>query len=1068
MVPYFDRHPSHDSGDAQHSNSVLHALFLPAAVRDQYEESWWEVLGAHDGAVSENHPDVVFREIREQRNDRGEGDESSWWWRRLWTRVTATSGEESVFVDGDSKSVEDMNSTTTSSGFDVTAETEYNVSDTVQVYEDGKNQTEETEDQSTVVYTTNEQINATDANETSDADTEGSEETMIGGSIAASESSGSSEEETLKYRPIRIRAFLSDITGGGQHLSLEQRNALLQKMIRPALLSWSAALRVIPVQGNLTVDPHQLSEGHSCGPGGTLPGVVVPASHVTTGVPETDMIVYINLAFSNTNASSTEKYVPTNNTMATTSLRSRGGDGAEEVNPPSDAPQDADKGGGKDAGNTSSALPLVPKQECLSDYLAASAFCSTDQFDRPTAAILHLCINDSFFNQDQLQRNIMVTMHEIGHALGFNSVSLAHFRRPDGSPVTPRNEAGEVPLEEIECTGPHGQRPRAEIPLPSEEILRFRTVRKGIRVAEVVTPSVALVARNHFDCQELPGAELESGEFLPLSTNSGETACLGDHWERRLFKTDLMNPLVDDLEFSPRFSTITLAYFADSGWYQVDLSRASLAAGWGRAAGCEFVEEPCIDESGKVPPRYEQFFCDQAPSTDTTGFSKDIHGCSVDFSRKATCSLGRYEGELPPEYQYFSFLYGANVGGNDPYVDYCPVYSGFSNGLCSDGRNEAVIRVDRMERFGQRNSRCLSGLQLDKSRRSSRDNPEDSSSTGEVVISSELSGEGGETDDSSNADTKLVGRRTALCLQIACVIEDRSLRIKVDGRWEKCQGKGDVLEGRSGDVNVICPDPVRVCPTFYCDRDCLGTNRTCNYSIGKCVCSDFANATVESEFSDTTSIDVGQIYVGLCNERNGNKTAPNSNSLFYDPENETTASLPGDDSPLADYYVPTARNLKDDRSGMFNQEWKIVISLLGTVIAIAAAVLWYLWWRTRRGEEGRLHESGAQDDENRGAVTPNREKDKMIATVLLDMRINDPTLQQRADPLRNRDSETDVSMTETEGTCVVDLPAETGSQNSESIAFGMDAEDEIYVDPLAAPPSPSRIFRRRHVPAQRW
>ena len=315
---------------------------------------------------------------------------------------------------------------------------------------------------------------------------------------------------------------------------------------------------------------------------------------------------------------------------------------------------------------TLDAEDLEEKQYCGGDYLAASAFCSTDQYDRPTAGILHLCIGEDFFAPRNLQANIMLIRHELGHALGFNAVSLAHFRRSDGTPITERDpKTGEIPLSEIECTGPIGQRQRAEVALPSEEILKFRTVRGGVRVAEVVTPSVRKVVRNHFDCQELPGAELESGEFLPLSTNPGEVSCLGDHWERRLFKTDLMNPLIDDnIEFSPRFSTITLAYFADSGWYQVDLSRASVAAGWGRAAGCDFVEETCIQaDDGQVPPQYDSFFCNQAPDeSQTQGYASDIHGCTPDFTRKASCSLGSYDGELPPEYQYFNYSYGSNVG----------------------------------------------------------------------------------------------------------------------------------------------------------------------------------------------------------------------------------------------------------------------------------------------------------------------------------------------------------------------------------------------------------------------
>jgi hypothetical protein len=119
---------------------------------------------------------------------------------------------------------------------------------------------------------------------------------------------------------------------------------------------------------------------------------------------------------------------------------------------------------------------------------------------------------------------------------------LAHFRNADGSPMTPRDANGDVLDQTIECTGPKplGQatRPHASVALPSKEILQFRTVRGGVRVAEIVTPSVQQVVRNHFSCQTLPGAELESGgggsrSGMLYSNNSFDayrSSCLGDHW----------------------------------------------------------------------------------------------------------------------------------------------------------------------------------------------------------------------------------------------------------------------------------------------------------------------------------------------------------------------------------------------------------------------------------------------------------------------------------------------------------------------------------------------------------
>lgn len=492
-------------------------------------------------------------------------------------------------------------------------------------------------------------------------------------------------------------------------------------------------------------------------------------------------------------------------------------------------------------------------------------------------------------------------------------------------------------------------------------------------MADVVTPSVVQVARNHFACQRLPGAELESGEFLPLAADTHETSCIGNHWERRLFKSDLMNPVIDDLEFSPRLSTINLAYFADSGWYQVDLSRASLAAGWGRGAGCEFVEDTCIGPDGLVPTSFEDFFCNDSPALDIDGFAVDVHGCTPDLSRKASCAIGKYTADLPGEYQYFNLTYGSNVGGSDPYMDYCPVFSGFTNGLCADPKNEALIKVDRMERFGERNSRCVAGR----------------NSYG----------------------------RTALCLRIACAVEDRSFHVQVDGMWMQCVFKDQVLLSANGD-RVICPDPVRVCPTFYCERDCLGTMKICDFDKGMCVC-------------------------------NSSSCMPEHDATFYDPTlQQEDDSLPDEDSPLSDYYVPTSRVLKNERRRLNLSDWAIAFISLACAVFVAAGFFLVQRRKTRS-------QSGPPDDGPDNASSPavNPNKDKMMASIVVDLRMNGPN---RSDILDGRSSETDLSMTDTDGggTHVTDLQLEP-----EDGFFGFGDLPEVHVDPLAPPP----VVRRRNV-----
>jgi hypothetical protein len=961
------------------------------------KETLWEVLGD----ASQEHPDVVFRRLSEQTPQERRRLENSL---RIVRRM-----ELSAYVDTEQAAgIPDTHSSmplveaqladieqilrNNSQEFNVTTSIEYNVSSPLD-----KTGTEEN-DTSTVIYTQSEPKNSTSMKNATDA-----------------KHNSTIDTAPLTHFPIRIRAFLADIAGGGEHLTLGERNHLLQDIVRPALLSWSSALRVDPVEGNLTVDRHQLTDGKTCGPGvqSGLPSVPVPVDHFTMGVADTDMVLYISLAFAKPVETVRPTPAPTSSAAPSGSLApsgqssvvpsgSRGNDSSKvlqsqnysnreltdsETIAPRDTgtalsddevPNDKKMSDSMNTTNSTEPTPKSPKVECTGDYLAASAFCSTDQFDRPTAAILHICIGESFFDPVHIHKNILVVQHELGHALGFNAVSLAHFRRADGSPITPRNKRGEVRLKEIECTGPAHDRRWANVTLPSEEILQFRTVRGGVRVAQVVSPSVAQVARNHFDCQELDGAELESGEILPRSTNQDETTCLGDHWERRLFKTDLMNPVIETKIFNPRISTITLAYFADSGWYQVDLARATTAGGWGRGAGCSFVDDPCIDANGQVPPKFAQFFCNHAPRVNNNGYSDDLHGCTQDLTQKAVCTIGQYDQELPPEYQYFHFE-GGNIGGSDPYMDYCPVYAGYSNGLCSDPLNDAVIRVDRVERIGGRNSRCLEGRMG-------------------------------------------LNKKTAFCLPIACVMEDRTLRIQIDGVWQVCSEKGKLLPtGRSGTF-VTCPDPVRICPTFYCYRDCLGTYGRCDFEVGQCVC----NITV----ANTTDC----------------KPEQEKGPQFYDSTPLANFSVAEPDSPLADIYVNDARALKEEgRSSIFSS-WEGPLLIFGASCTILAAVL-YLRCRSKIATDAPVSgpDLDFDDDGNQGVAAMASNKHKMIATVVVDLRMNNIFL---FDPLREeRASETEVSMTDTEG----------ASSQVTNLSLG---PDEIEEDLDA---KPAAVIRRRHV-----
>ena len=271
----------------------------------------------------------------------------------------------------------------------------------------------------------------------------------------------------------------------------------------------------------------------------------------------------------------------------------------------------------------------------------------------------------------------------------------------------------------------------------------------------------------------------------------------------------------------PAISPLTLAYFSDSGWYMVQFSKASTSSGpWGRGAGCSFVNEKCIMANGEVRASNSAFFCNDPrallPTSDTsqpdlgelgsgsmrgsalsTPKSDAIKwtGCSDDSLRKSTCDVVRYAKSLPEEYSYFSLAPSLlkdmspserqSVGGPDMSLDYCPVYNFPQEDdereitLCTSPKT-ARYRLKDTEDFGP-GARCVTG--------------------------------------------RVDGQKAALCVSIACVLSDQSLRIKVDGSWTQCQFPGQVL-GAWHDDKVICPDIKVICPTFYCPRDCIGAGGT--------------------------------------------------------------------------------------------------------------------------------------------------------------------------------------------------------------------------------------------------
>jgi len=813
-------------------------------------------------------------------------------------------------------------------------------------------------------------------------------------------------DEKDTYQPIRIRAgLISHPSSGFSILSMQQRELLLE-VIRPSLQSWSRALSVARVQGNLTIDKDQLYDGISCGPGlySGQPSVVVPSEHMKIGIPDTDLMVYVSLGFQSPSIAENaanpnsrlkqfkpSRHIPgitsgptsseilalgqnltehdwgqnftnydhshffegqnksgfTNqsaiSSMQTTKVLTSGPLMAPSVSAApsvSVSPSIVPTSVPSTAPSESVAPSMVSTnraENCLGTYLASATYCSTDQFDRPVAGLLHLCIDSDFFAEKNLKMNQVTVMHELGHILGFNSNSMAYFRnRETGEPLTERVQ-GDVPDVEVNCTGVKDGLSTAIIPLPSEKILQFQEVR-GVRVAQIVTPTVQQITRNHFGCQELNGAELESETFHPIN---GTSHCIGDHWERRLFKLDIMNPIMDNIPSYTFVSPLTLAYFLDSGWYKINADRAFASDTWGRGAGCKFVTDPCIKSDGSVSKANLKFFCNSA--------SLNSYGCTDDMQSKATCSVTEYDSLLPPEYQYFS---QGDIGGFDAYLDYCPTFVEAENSVCTDNSNKKNAAMNsQMDQVGFANSRCLSGKKL--------------------------------------------GEGTSFCLRTACVLEDHSLRLNVDGFWHKCQYTGQVIKSWwNEDIYALCPDPITTCPTFYCPKDCLNHDYAaiCNFATGSCDCS------FVSENGALVKVD----NFGKCYDEK-----------LFGVENEISLSYYAEHSSMMEHYIPNSSELIDDEKHFLDHAARMFITMsVGEFVSFVAysllvvttcvvliiytvkflrqadspSAIFSCNW-LKRSNAWRTDTQWSSSQNNETGNMGNANKDKMVASVLHNMRV---------------------------------------------------------------------------------
>jgi len=279
------------------------------------------------------------------------------------------------------------------------------------------------------------------------------------------------------------------------------------------------------------------------------------------------------------------------------------------------------------------------EDDCSGNTFARAGSCLyEEELDRPIAGRIKICLDeidlddDDQVSDEDIELHIGVHVHEIGHILGISTYNFSLYRKPNGEPwgTTERT---------VTCA--NGETKTMDVP-------NVLTEEDG--VWEIRTLAVVQVVRNQFDCQSLTGARLE---------NQSSSNCFSSHLDERYFFNDVMGKTV---HMHNMLTPVTLAILEDSGWYQPDYTKSTIAS-FGHGAGCNFVHKDCIVD-GDVPDYSRGFFCNELWSS--SGASRQ---CDATHTIRASCDL-RDDEEPPKDFEWFE---DEDWGGSFTRADHCPL-----------------------------------------------------------------------------------------------------------------------------------------------------------------------------------------------------------------------------------------------------------------------------------------------------------------------------------------------------------------------------------------------------------
>ncbi|XP_059047554.1 leishmanolysin-like peptidase isoform X2 [Achroia grisella] len=296
--------------------------------------------------------------------------------------------------------------------------------------------------------------------------------------------------------------------------------------------------------------------------------------------------------------------------------------------------------------------------------VAYASHCQQESaLDRPVAGHANFCPGELSTKYRDMPSVLSTVKHEMLHALGFSVSLFAFYRDDDGEPLTLRRpDTGNPPLDE-----------ELQIHKWSDRVVKNVTrkrwmIRGGYMDRTfhmVVTPRVVKEVREHFNCSELEGAELED--------QGGDGTAL-THWEKRVFENEAMTGTHTQ---NSVFSRITFAMLEDTGWYRADYDHAT-PLDWGKGLGCQFAMTSCKQWLNAQRRKNPAPFCERIKGNPLRT------ECSPRRSAVVLCNLVRHDTILPRAYQHFDVLPSvppgdeAHYGGSVSLADYCPYLQEFT------------------------------------------------------------------------------------------------------------------------------------------------------------------------------------------------------------------------------------------------------------------------------------------------------------------------------------------------------------------------------------------------------